>query len=321
MTQFGKGLSMNHRYFGSVRFFKNIILLAVVLAITVPSSLAFLYHGKLQSARSEITRMSAEEPAQASAGDILQLNSQTLQDPLVPYAFAQGTDLPDYASLYPDFYAETPLTADQSVDKTIYLTFDDGPSSMTPEILKILDEENVKATFFVVGKTDDASLEAMREIVADGHTLGMHSYSHQYTKIYGSVEDFLSDMYDLFCLIRNTTGTTPSVFRMPGGSINAYDYSIYQAILAEMLRRGFVPCDWNLFNGDTESGVSKSEMIHNVVYNARYVHRGFVLMHDAADKKRTVSTLPDIIDGLREEGFSFDRITADTKPVLFCYSD
>lgn len=115
-----------------------------------------------------------------------------------------------YSSLYPDFYAPQAYSANSAPSKTAYLTFDDGPSGNTDVILQTLQEENVKATFFVVGTTDANNLARMRRIVQEGHTIGMHSYSHSYKKIYASVEAFLKDMYQVFNLIKDTTGVTPT---------------------------------------------------------------------------------------------------------------
>ena len=111
----------------------------------------------------------------------------------------------------------------------------------------------MKATFFVVGGDTEKQRQWMRDIVEDGHTLGMHSYTHDYYKIYASVEAFLDDYYKLFTNIKEATGQTPTIFRFPGGSVNSYDYPVYREIVAEMLRRGFVFYDWNLSSGDASS--------------------------------------------------------------------
>ena len=97
---------------------------------------------------------------------------------------------------------ETETTTEQilDTDKVVYLTFDDGPSTGTEEILTILRQYNVKATFFVVGKEDEYSMEMYEKIVEEGHTLGMHSYSHQYSTIYQSVEDFAKDIRFVTCV-------------------------------------------------------------------------------------------------------------------------
>ena len=120
--------------------------------------------------------------------------------------------------------------------------------------------------------------------------------------------------------MKEATGETPSVFRFPGGSINGHNHSIYQELMAEMLRRGFVPYDWNLSNGDaTGEPLTAVQSAANVVNGAKRVERGFVLMHDSEPKKATVASLSSMIDQLRELGFAFDRLTPDVSPVLYNY--
>ena len=136
----------------------------------------------------------------------------------------------------------------------------------------------------------------------------------------GSVEDYLADMYQLFSLIRETTGEAPTVFRMPGGSLNAYNYGIYQELLAEMLRRGFVPCDWSLSAGDVEGvQLTAREIVDNVVDASGQMDRCFILMHDDEDNATTVEALPEMIQVLRQQGFVLSALTPETTPVLFGY--
>lgn len=297
-------------YFGSKRFFKNLILLCVIVLIAVPSVFAFRYKTISEQERQYIELLEAEAQMQEAG----QLSADSVaQNSFVP-------EHPSYQDLYPDFYAPQPLGAQERIENTIYLTFDDGPSERTDEILKILEDKDVKATFFVIGQSDEADLQRMRDIVAAGHTIGMHSYTHNYTQIYSSVEAYLEDMYRIFVQIRETTGETPTVFRFPGGSINAYNRGIYRELIAEMLRRGFVPCDWNLSGGDaTGTPAPASEIVRSVVGPAADVTRGFVLMHDAQVKKTTVEALGTVIDQLREMGFTFEQLTPQTMPVLYGY--
>lgn len=225
-----------------------------------------------------------------------------------------------YTDLFPDFYAPQELDADTAEDGVVYLTFDDGPSQRTEEILNILKEKDAKATFFVIGKEDEYSKSLMRRIVEEGHTLAMHSYTHNYKEIYASAETYLADMDRLFNLLIETTGQVPTIFRFPGGSINAYNSGIYQDLIAEMLRRGFVPFDWNISSQDAAGKPLAPEgLTYNVTVNAAKVSRGVVLMHDAASKTSTVKALPGIIDALRTQGFKLKALTPKDKPVIFPY--
>ncbi len=294
-------------YIGSVRFFKNMILLVVIIAILIPTYTSFHYKNKYENLSQQTETVS------------LAKQTTSLYDYLPDYNIKPET--PEYQNKYPDFYAPQPLDASESVPNTVYLTFDDGPSSRTPEVLEILAEEDIKATFFVVGTTDSFSAQAMKDIVAQGHTLAMHTYTHQYKKIYESVDAYLDDMYQIFTLIKETTGVTPTHFRFAGGSINSYNYQVYMDIISEMLRRGFVPFDWNVSSGDASSVLlSTNAIVNNVVTGVGKTSRAVVLMHDSYSRTTTVQALPAIIQTLKEQGYSFDRLTPQTKPVLFAYS-
>lgn len=233
-------------------------------------------------------------------------------------AAAATTSAGGYQALYPDFYAPQTYSAMSSPDNTAYLTFDDGPSGNTDIILQTLQEENVKATFFVVGTDNADNLARMRRIVQEGHTIGMHSYSHSYKKIYASVEAFLKDMYQVFNLIKDTTGVTPTCFRFPGGSINSYNKAVYKDIKAEMIRRGFVPYDWNVSSGDASTTKYTPEQLTGHVLNGiGSKSRIIVLMHDSSSKENTAQAVRQIIIGIREKGFIFAPLDYQTKPILF----
>lgn len=302
-------------YFGSVRFFKHMILAALAILITVPwIFVAFL------AVRYSEAKSTAAYTEQLLDEKLMSISNEELNDSVSFIYDDIQAEVPYYQELYPDFYAPQELNLTSYSDNTIYLTFDDGPSPRTPEVLSILTEKNVKATFFVVGQSDEESYQWMRDIVEQGHTLGMHSYTHQYNVIYESVESYLDDMYKMFVQIKEVTGTAPTVFRFAGGSVNAYNTGINQEIIAEMMRRGFVPYDWNISSEDAATNPPAAQVIvNNVVSQSKKVNRGVVLMHDSDYKYTTVAALPDMIDSLRAEGFEFAAIQPDTQPVLFAY--
>lgn len=302
-------------YIGSVRFFKNLILLLVIIFITVPAVFSFRYKAQVSNLETQLTQQQAQQTAE---NERLQQQIQALEEELD--TFQIDPEGPEYQNLYPDFYAPQMLSATTREDNVIYLTFDDGPSARTPEVLQILREENVKATFFVIGGDNETRRQWMRDIVNDGHTLAMHSYTHDYDDIYASVEDYLADMYRIFTMIREATGVTPTHFRMPGGSVNGYNYEVSQEIITEMLRRGFIPYDWNISSGDASAdGATADEILSNVLRGTGN-SRGIVLMHDSSAKYSTVAALRSVIWTLRDMGYSFDRLQADTAPILFSYA-
>jgi len=308
-------VSKLRNYIGSVRFYKHLILTVLLLLITVPWFFVAGMFVKYNSAKEEIKQLEQTMESGLVGAATLKPDENGLYVPIVP-----PTEVPSYQQLYPDFYAPQPLNLVEYSEKTIYFTFDDGPSPRTPEVLKVLEEKGVKATFFVVGQNDEQSYQWMRDIVNAGHTIGMHSYTHDYKKIYSSVESYLEDMYRLFSQIKEVTGVTPTVFRFPGGSINAYNTSLNQEIIAEMLRRGFVPYDWNVSSEDAATTPPSADVIvSSVVRQTQNVNRGVVLMHDSDYKYTTVQALPQLIDKLKEQGFVFSNIQPETQPVIFQY--
>lgn len=224
----------------------------------------------------------------------------------------------NYKDLYPDLYTERP-EKQVILDKTVFLTFDDGPSERTPEILDILKKYNIKATFFVIGNTSTFAKECMKRIVDEGHTIAMHTYTHDFRKIYANVESYLEDINKIYNLVRETTGVAPSIFRFAGGSKNGFNKNNYREIISEMTRRGFDYFDWNLCTGDAarKGLVPANECTNNVLkYSIKY-NSAVVLMHDSKPKTTTVEALPKIIEGLKEQGFSFEKLSNKIYPADF----
>ncbi|WP_312614470.1 polysaccharide deacetylase family protein [Oscillibacter sp.] len=321
-------LTEREPYFGSVRFFKNMILAAVIAAIAIPSALAVSFWRNGQTALAEVEGQKAA--LSASLTELQTQYEQMAAEKLAQERIWAGSvadrvvksDPLYYQELYPDFYVTEPLGPAVQDDGTMYLTFDDGPSSNTPLLLTVLRNKNVKATFFVVGGGTEKQRQWMRDIVSEGHTLGMHSYTHRYHEIYASVEAFLDDFYKQFTAIKEATGQAPTIFRFPGGSVNAYNYPVYREIVAEMLRRGFVFYDWNLSSGDASSNyISPKKITSNILDNAPTFSRGIVLLHDAPSKDSTVESLAGVIDGLRDQGFTLAPLTREVRPMLFNYTD
>ena len=218
--------------------------------------------------------------------------------------------------------APSPVPAEQqgSTDlsaKTIYLTFDDGPSARTPEVLQILADNGVKATFFV--KNGGKYNHYMQDIVAQGHTIALHTYSHDYASIYSSDEAYLSDLQQISDLVYNETGVRTNIMRFPGGSSNTKSKKYCQGIMTRMTQKvtemGYLYYDWNLSSGDASGGTVPASTIIN---NCRKVPRNntvIVLMHDAGDKRTTVEALPEVIAYYKAAGCNFAAIDANTPPI------
>ena len=185
--------------------------------------------------------------------------------------------------------------------RKVYLTFDDGPSEETDRILDILEEYQVKATFFVTGKPDDKYGDVYRRIVADGHTLGMHSFSHHYSRIYASEEAFREDVEQLRDYLYQETGVKSDFYRFPGGSSNTVSRTSIQQLITYLNEQNIVYFDWNVSAGDATSEYVSSERITSrVISQVGEYKEAVVLMHDSSDKKSTVEALPMIIEGIQK---------------------
>ena len=185
--------------------------------------------------------------------------------------------------------------------RKVYLTFDDGPSEETDRILDILEEYQVKATFFVTGKPDDKYGDVYRRIVADGRTLGMHSFSHNYSRIYASEEAFREDVEQLRDYLYQETGVKSDFYRFPGGSSNTVSRTSIQQLITYLNEQNIVYFDWNVSAGDATSEYVSSERITSrVISQVGEYKEAVVLMHDSSDKKSTVEALPMIIEGIQK---------------------
>ncbi len=324
--------SESHRtpYLGSILFFKHVFLALCLLVFIVPICLSIRFcvkSNRLSSALEDATATLLENETY-----IAQLESDALQgadtqgvdaaDATNEIGVSELYDMPDYCTLYPDLYIEGGIAAfdESTAEPTVYLTFDDGPSTLTSQVLDTLDAYDIDATFFIVGSslTDPENAALLSQAYADGHSIGVHTQSGDYATIYASVEDYLADFYTVWMRIYEITGEKTQIFRFAGGSINTYNSTIYQEIIAEMTRRGFVYYDWNISAGDETSALSASEIYTNATSNDTD-NNIFLLLHDGDSAQNTISALPDIIEYYMEEGYAFSPITARVKPVVFSY--
>lgn len=205
--------------------------------------------------------------------------------------------------------------------KLAYLTFDDGPSPNTVKILDFLKANKIKATFFVLGKQNQGDI--YRRIVDEGHTLAIHSNTHEYQNIYQTVDTFMDDVKTLSDLIEKETGMKPDVLRFPGGSNNTVSYryggpDLMDKITKAVEEAGYAYFDWNIDSFDASKGVQDEQVIiSSVLENAKNTDNAVILMHDAAPKTTTVDALPEIVEGLKQQGFVFDKLTTESQPVKF----
>ncbi len=193
----------------------------------------------------------------------------------------------------------------------VYLTFDDGPSPRTAEILDILASYDVKATFFVCGKSGYDDM--YKRIVDEGHTIGMHSYSHDYKVLYESLDSFQTDLHKIQNYIFDITGVWTTYYRFPGGSSNTASQVPMSDLIGYLDRNNITYFDWNVYGGDN---IASSIIVSNVTANITEHENCMILLHDAADKEETVEALPEIIEYIQSlPNTVIVPVTEDTVPV------
>ncbi len=201
--------------------------------------------------------------------------------------------------------------------KRIYLTFDEGPSDNTERILDILKKYNVKATFFVNGKTSDMAKAMYKRIVAEGHTLAMHSYSHDYDTIYKSVNSFAADLNRLSDYLYQVTGVRPKYYRFPGGSSNSISNISVKRFINYLTSKNIKYYDWNVQNSDAQKReLTKEELTANVINGVNLHKDSIVLMHDAKSRNNTVESLPMLIELLLDSGAQILPIDDNTPNIV-----
>lgn len=198
-------------------------------------------------------------------------------------------------------------------DKTVYLTFDDGPSGLTGEVLDILKKSEIKATFFVLGEQANSRPELIRRINEEGHAIGNHTYNHEYNKLYSKFQEFWNQVKQTEETVRLITGNRPQLVRAPGGTAGKFDETYFR-LLQE---GGYRVFDWNVDSGDSKRrGVPAEEILKGATtpVNSNEV---IVLMHDGTGHEQTVKALPKIIEHYKKNGYRFDVLTPEMVPLQF----
>lgn len=203
------------------------------------------------------------------------------------------------------------ITSQKNLKKQVYLTFDDGPSSeVTDQILDILKNYNIKATFFVIGQNAQYYPEILKRIHEEGHSIGIHTYDHNYKKIYSSPDNLQQDIENCLQGIRDILGEdfNTNLYRFPGGSYRK-NKEIFINRIEEM---GLIYYDWNALNGDAEGkNPSESYLINRFNETSNGYNVILSLMHDTNAKTNTVNSLPEIIERLQSEGYEFKKLGAN----------
>ena len=213
------------------------------------------------------------------------------------------------------------LAQDGDVHK-VYLTFDDGPSENTDAILDVLSEYDVKATFFVVGKEDEASAAIYQRIVDEGHTLGMHSYSNKYSLIYQSEDAFEADFHQLQDYLYEVTGEKSRYYRFPGGSSNQISNVPMSSLIRFLNSEDVVYYDLNVSAGDAANAAyTPEELVENVVSDVSKYKTSVVLLHDSEDRSTTVEAVGPLIEALQDMDAEILPIDEDTQVIQYVKAD
>ena len=281
-----------------VKRIKRIIIFLVLMMLIAPTALSIWLLVRVNTLESRLDDFYSAEIAAASPAA-----AEATQEPAASGAAATTEPI------------ATP-TEKPGKGKKVYLTFDDGPGPNTEKILDILKKNDVKATFFVTGKIDDFSKQMYKRIVEEGHTLGMHSYSHVYDEIYASEKAFSKDLDKLYEYLHDVTGVYAKFYRFPGGS-SVQDTKVPVESLIEILEdKKITYLDWNVLSPDIrDTGVGQKQMRKEILDDVKKYDTSVVVFYDTQTQPMTVKTLPSIIKDLKKNEYEILPVDENTAPI------
>lgn len=194
-------------------------------------------------------------------------------------------------------------------EKIAYLTFDDGPTlRATPKVLEILKEEEVKATFFVIGKYVEKHPELVKQAYEEGHYIANHGYDHSNKKLYASSESFINEVKSTDIAIAKALDLEnycSHIFRFPNGFMSPNNKSKKKEAVKLLTSMNYTYVDWNCLNNDSVKKYSKTQLLNNLKKSAKNKGTLIVLMHDTSDVNDTPSVLKESIQYLKSQGYEF----------------
>lgn len=213
---------------------------------------------------------------------------------------------------------ENQFHRNQESKKVAYLTFDDGPSNITKKVLDILEEYNVNATFFLIGSqiTED-TIPIIEEAIAQGNTIGIHTYTHKGDTIYCSVEAYLEDFQKAEERIYEATRVKPTIFRFPWGSANCYLNQLGDSVIEVLENKGYVYYDWNVSAEDSIGKPTEYSIVHNIEKDFKKYTEPIILMHDSSINDLSAKALPKVIEMIQKEGYRFDTLDKMETPYQY----
>ena len=232
----------------------------------------------------------------------------------------QALNEESYANVVTGIDTEDNFAVDGDVHN-VYLTFNSVPGENTNDILDVLAQHDVKATFFVVGSDAEGSAEVYQRIVNEGHTIGMHSYSNQYSLIYSSTNAFKEDYVKLSDYLYELTGTRSKFYRFPGGSGNEIS-NVNMAEFVHILNQEQITYfDWNVSAGDAANSYTVEDVQKNVLDGVAKYKTSVVLLHDGENKSTTVDALGSLIQTLKSQGAVILPIDENTNVIQYIKAD
>ncbi len=305
-----------------VKRLKRMIVIAFFTVVTIPIALCIYLGCTLYGVTNDLAEITSQYEAQLTITDDLQRKLEEEKMARVAAEAESGEAAVDL-NIMP---AEPASTVDDDAEampeeedgiKKVYLTFDDGPSIYTEEILDILDQYDAKATFFVTGEAAVEHPDRYKMIVDRGHSIGMHSYSHKYGEVYRNKDNFVRDFNKIRDFLTEATGVTPVIYRFPGGSSNTVSATDMDELCEYLNENGIHYFDWNVSSGDaTSQTLSRDRIVANCLAGIYSHDDSVVLLHDTSAKYTTVAALPVILEQLKGlENIEVCAITAST-PVV-----
>ena len=315
MYEAGKNLEFKDDRQKRVAKLKKMIIGLVITLIAIPTILCIVLVVKLVVIKGKVNNILDEKSKLENTTEYSEeISSSSGEDTSEQIA---QSDTEDTTQQSTEEQTTTPVVVEPLPDgKYAYLTFDDGPSSNTMQILDILDNYGVKATFFVNGHTGEVMEERYRAIVDRGHAIALHTYSHDYSNVYGGLDKFEQEIVSLRNYIKEVTGVDTTLFRFPGGSSNSRTDDI-KPYIQWLNDNGYSYWDWNCSSGDaTGTKPSAEQIVANCLVQADAGYKNLViLMHDTKPKDTTVEALPALIEALQARGYEIIAIDGRSTPV------
>ncbi len=294
-----------------IRRMKKAIIITGIMLVVIPIILCIFLFVKMNKLQNKLDSLLELK----QSGEIILTQNEAGEDKFV-YVDSKVLTNSNTIVEEPDIVKE---------EKVVYLTFDDGPSVYTDDIIDVLNSYQVNGTFFVVGKEDSNSIELYEEIINNGNSLGIHTYSHEFSNVYSSVENFSNEILSLKEVLYDSTGVNINLFRFPGGSSSPalYSYGCEPKEFIEYLNsEGYVYFDWNVSSGDgAAKTLTTKKIVSNVLDGVEGKSVSVVLMHDSPAKETTLEALPIIIDSLLKSGYEIKPLTENVDPVQHISSE